>query len=163
MKVLGIDPGLAGTGFGCVEGRNGAFYSLYADTVVTPGHQSLAERLAALRAYTLEVLGAVKPAFVAVEQVFAHADHPGTVIQMAHARGVILEACAAAGVEVAEFAPRRVKQAVVGTGGASKEQVLRMVVRHLNLQTPPATEHEGDALALALCGHFADARRGGPA
>ena len=78
---------------------------------------------------------------------------------MAQARGVILEACAEAGTPVLEFPARRVKQAVVGAGGASKDQVSRMVVRHLDLKEPPATQHEADALALALCGHFLSARR----
>ncbi len=160
MKILGIDPGLSGTGYGCVESRGREYYPLYTDTVAPAAKLPLAERLAVLRNYTLEVLTSVKPASVAVEQVFAHAAHPRTAIQMAHARGVILEACAAAGIPVTEFAARRVKQAVVGAGGASKDQLARMVTRVLDLKTPLATPHEGDALALALCAHFVAARRG---
>jgi crossover junction endodeoxyribonuclease RuvC len=160
MKILGIDPGLTGSGFGCVESRGREYYKLYADTAAPPTKLPLPERLAALRNYTLEVLSAVKPEFVAVETLFSHADHPKTGLQMAQARGVILEACAAARMVVNEYAPRRVKQAVVGAGGASKEQVSRMVVRHLNLKEEPATQHEADALALALCAHFLGGRHG---
>jgi crossover junction endodeoxyribonuclease RuvC len=158
MKILGIDPGLAGSGFGCVENRGREYYKLYGDTAAPPAKWPLPERLAAIRNYTLEVLAAVKPEAVAVEMLFSHAEHPKTALQMAHARGVILEACAEARATVLEFAARRVKQAVVGAGGASKDQVSRMVIRHLSLKEPPATEHEADALALALCAHFLSAR-----
>jgi crossover junction endodeoxyribonuclease RuvC len=160
MKILGIDPGLTGSGYGCVESRGRDYYKLYSDTAAPPPAWPLPERLAALRNHTLEVLAAIRPEFVAVEALFSHAEHPKTGLQMAQARGVILEACAAAGMAVSEYAPRRVKQAVVGAGGASKEQVLRMVVRHLNLQEAPATQHEADALALALCAHFLGGRPG---
>lgn len=158
MKILGIDPGLVGSGFGCVESRGREYYKLYGDTAAPPAKWPLPERLAAIRNYTLEVLAAVKPEAVAVEMLFSHAEYPKTALQMAHARGVILEACAEARASVLEFAARRVKQAVVGAGGASKDQVSRMVIRHLNLKEPPATEHEADALALALCAHFLSAR-----
>jgi len=154
MKILGIDPGLTGSGYGCVESRGREFYKLYTDTAAPSPKLPLPQRLAALRNHTLEVLAAVKPEFVAVETLFSHAEHPKTGLQMAQARGVILEACAAAGMAVKEYAPRRVKQAVVGAGGASKEQVFRMVIRHLELKEEPATQHEADALALALCAHF---------
>jgi len=154
MKILGIDPGLTGSGYGCVESRGREYYKLYADTAAPSPKLPLPQRLAALRNYTLEVLAALKPEFVAVEALFSHAEHPKTGLQMAQARGVILEACAAAGMAVNEYAPRRVKQAVVGAGGASKEQVSRMVVRHLNLKEEPVTQHEADALAVALCAHF---------
>ncbi|UCH79290.1 MAG: crossover junction endodeoxyribonuclease RuvC [Candidatus Coatesbacteria bacterium] len=160
MKILGIDPGLTGSGFGCVESRDRAYYQLYADTAAPAPQLPLPERLAALRNYTLEVLAALQPEAVAVEAVFSHAEFPKTALQMAQARGVILEACAAAGTAVVEYAPRRVKQAVVGAGGASKEQVARMVARHLNLTEPLASQHEADALAVALCAHF---MRGRPA
>lgn len=162
MKILGIDPGLTGSGFGCVENRDRAYYQLYADTAAPSPRLPLPERLAALRAYTLEVLAALRPEGVAVEALFSHAEFPKTALEMAQARGVILEACAAAGTAVVEYAPRRVKQAVVGAGGASKDQVARMVVRHLNLKEPPATPHEADALAVALCAHFMLGRPANP-
>jgi crossover junction endodeoxyribonuclease RuvC len=154
MKILGIDPGLTGSGFGCVENRGRSYYKSYGDTAAPPTKLPLPQRLAAIRNYTLEVLGKVRPETVAVEMLFSHAEHPKTALQMAQARGVILEACAAAGTPVVEYPARRVKQAVVGAGGASKDQVLRMVIRHLNLKEAPATQHEADALALALCAHF---------
>ncbi len=158
MKILGIDPGLTGSGFGCVENRGRSYYKSYGDTAAPPAKLPLPERLAAIRNYTLEVLTAVRPEAVAVEMLFSHAEHPKTALQMAQARGVILEACAAAGTPVVEYPARRVKQAVVGAGGASKDQVSRMVIRHLNLKEAPATQHEADALALALCAHFLSAR-----
>lgn len=158
MKILGIDPGLTGSGFGCVENRGRSYYKSYGDTAAPPTKLPLPQRLAAIRNYTLEVLTAVRPEAVAVEMLFSHAEHPKTALQMAQARGVILEACAAAGTPVVEYPARRVKQAVVGAGGASKDQVSRMVIRHLNLKEAPATQHEADALALALCAHFLAAR-----
>jgi crossover junction endodeoxyribonuclease RuvC len=158
MKILGIDPGLTGSGFGCVESRGKSYYKSYGDTAAPPAKLPLPQRLAAIRNYTLEVLTAVRPEAVAVEMLFSHAEHPKTALQIAQARGVILEACAAAGTPVVEYPARRVKQAVVGAGGASKDQVSRMVIRHLNLKEAPATQHEADALALALCAHFLSAR-----
>jgi crossover junction endodeoxyribonuclease RuvC len=158
MKILGIDPGLTGTGFGCVESRGRELYPLYAATAAPPADLPLPERLAALRISTLELLNSLKPAAVAVEQIFTHAGHPNTVILLGHARGVLLEACAAAAVPVLEYAPRRIKQAVVGAGGASKEQVSAMVMRLLALPHPPATQHEADALAVAICAHVAGGR-----
>ncbi|MGD8720004.1 MAG: crossover junction endodeoxyribonuclease RuvC [Candidatus Zixiibacteriota bacterium] len=160
MKILGIDPGLTGSGFGCVENRGKAYYKLYADTAAPPTELPMPARLAAIRSYTLEVLQSLRPDAVAVEALFSHAEFPKTALLMAQARGVILEACAAAGATVAEFAPRRIKQAVVGAGGASKDQVARMVVRHLNLTEDLATQHEADALAVALCGHFMGVKAG---
>lgn len=157
-KILGIDPGLTATGYGCVEANGRDYYALFAATAAPPSSLPLPERLAALRAFTLDVFKKVSPAGVAVEQLFSHAAHPHTAIPMAQARGVILEACAAARVPVWEFAPARVKQAVVGAGGASKSQVAAMVTRLLRLAVPPATQHEADALALALCAHLAGFR-----
>jgi len=159
MKILGIDPGLTNSGFGCVENRGKSYYKLYGDTAAAPVKLPLPQRLAAVRTYTLEVLRAVKPEAVAVEMLFSHAEYPKTALEMAQARGVILEACATAGTPVVEYPARRVKQAVVGAGGASKDQVSRMVSRHLNLKEPPATQHEADALALALCAHFLAGRQ----
>jgi crossover junction endodeoxyribonuclease RuvC len=154
VKILGVDPGLASTGFGCVENRGREYYAVYAATAAPPADLPLHERLASLRQYAVEVLASLAPAGVAVEQLFSHAGHPQTVILMAHARGVVLEACAAAGIPVYEYAARRVKQAVVGAGGASKAQVAAMVTRLLNLKDPPANQHEADAFAVALCAHL---------
>jgi crossover junction endodeoxyribonuclease RuvC len=86
MKILGIDPGLTGSGFGCVESRGREYYKLYGDTAAPPAKWPLPERLAAIRTYTLEVLEAVKPEKVAVEMLFSHAEHPKTALQMAQAR-----------------------------------------------------------------------------
>lgn len=153
---------MVATGFGCVERRGRTFAACFAATARPPASRPVGERLAYLRRETLAALEVVKPRVVAVEELFAHGRHPATAIQMAQARGVILEACAAAGVAVHEFAARRVKQAVAGRGNASKEQLGQMVARHLNLPQPPATEHEADALALALCAHFTLGTHGDP-
>jgi len=164
MRILGIDPGLTATGFGCVEDRGRDFALVYAGSAAPPAALPLPERLTFLRTQTLDLIRSLAPAAVAVEQLFSHARHPRTAIQMAQARGVILEACAAAAVPVAELAARRVKRAVAGAGDASKGQVGRMVARHLQLDAAPESEHEADALALALCAHFeaAGARKAKP-
>ena len=94
---------------------------------------------------------------VAVEALFSHAEFPKTALQMAQARGVILEACAAAGTVVVEYAPRRVKQAVVGYGRADKVQVQEMVRLILKLDTVPQPDDAADAVAVAVC-HLHSAR-----
>ncbi len=114
MKILGIDPGLTATGYGCVAPRGRGWERVFAGVVAPDASLPLPQRLAALRRRTAEVVRALAPASVAVEELFAHPRHPGTAIAMAQARGVILEACADAGVVVEEYAARRVKQAVAG-------------------------------------------------
>ena len=100
------------------------------------------------------IIKATRPDLVAIEEVFARAVNPKTTIMMAHARGALLAAVAGARLEVVEFSATSVKRALAGSGGASKEQVARMVVQILRLAKVPRPADVTDALALAIaCAH----------
>ncbi len=168
MRILGIDPGTRATGFGVIE-LQGSTLRRLAGGVIRPRGSDLAARLRQVQSALADVIAEVKPEGAALEAVFT-ARNPRSAILLGHARGVALVACADAGLAPAEYAPGRVKQAVVGYGGASKSQVQQMVQRLLGLAAPPPTD-EADALAVAIChghtlppaGRAARARSGGVA
>lgn len=153
MRILGIDPGTRATGFGVVE-FEGSSLRRVAGGVIRPRSQEFAGRLRELLVGLEQVIEEAHPDGTALEAVFS-ARNPRSALMLGHARGVALVACAAAGFNPAEYAPGRIKQAVVGYGAASKSQVQRMVQRLLGLpDLPPADE--ADALAVAIChGHSA--------
>jgi crossover junction endodeoxyribonuclease RuvC len=152
--IIGVDPGLSATGTAVLAIAGDGFEIVFTETKKTQSKDPASRRLAAIGYWFAEVLGKYKPAYVSVEEVFTHGKHPATAANMAQARGVILAVCGAARVEVMEYAPRRVKQAITGSGAASKEQVQKMVGRHLGLAEFPGDEHSADAAALALCAAF---------
>lgn len=150
LRVLGVDPGTAVTGYGVVDLAPGRIGTLIECGVVrTPARAPLPDRLRALHDGVGEVIERHHPAVLAVESVFV-AKNVRSTIALGHARGVILLAAALAGVDVAEFAPRAIKKAVVGTGDAQKPQVAFMVQQLLRLQRPPAPSDAADAVAVAL-------------
>ena len=150
-RVLGIDTSLRSTGLGVVEASGNRFRAVEHGTVRAPASCRLSECLARLAKGIGETLERTHPDAAAVEGVF-FCRNLRTAVTLGHARGVALAACAQRGVPVFEYAPRRVKQAVVGFGGAGKEQIARMVAKMLALPAEPP-EDEADALALAIC-HF---------
>lgn len=149
MVILGIDPGARAAGYGLVEGE-GAAWRYRASGVIRPAaRQPLASRLAALDEALRELIARHKPAEVAVESLF-HSRNARSAIVMGHARGVILLAARSACAVIAEYAPREIKMAVTGSGGASKHQVRAMVRRLVG--APPRTSLDAaDALAVAVC------------
>ena len=151
MRILGIDPGTRATGFGVVQ-VEGSKLRRIAGGVIRPRCDELPGRLHELLCALTAVIEELRPEDAALEAVFT-ARNPRSALLLGHARGVALAACASARLSPAEYAPRRVKQAVVGYGAASKSQVQRMVQRLLGLSAPPPTD-EADALAVAIChGH----------
>ena len=149
IRVIGIDASLRSTGFAVVEAQGSALRPVEhgrlrftARTRLSGCLRGIGEGLAAAIARTSPEAAAIEGAFF-----FRNAR---TAMSLGQARGVAIAACAAAGVPVYEYAPRRVKQAVVGFGGAAKEQVQAMVVSLLGLADPPQ-EDESDALAIAIC------------
>jgi crossover junction endodeoxyribonuclease RuvC len=149
VVILGLDPGIAATGYGIISVEQGSVSYRGSGVVRTKPRQPYAERLAAIHAAVAEVAATSAACHAAVEEVYQGPD-PRGVIALAHARGAALAACAAAGVSVAEYPVAVVKTAVCGYGRADKQQVAVMVSRLLGLEQP-ATEHETDALAAALC------------
>lgn len=152
MKVLGIDPGTAITGFGVVETGNGApgFGRLIECGVIRfPRHAPLPHRLAELHAGIVALIRKHRPSALALEDAFYHRNVRTTLV-LGHARGVVLLAAQQHRLAIAEYPPATVKKAVVGAGGATKAQVAAMVARLLRLRTPPRPADAADGVAVAL-------------
>ena len=151
MRILGIDPGSITTGFGVVDYDRGRLALVDQGSISTPRGAELPERLAIIHETLLAVIARTQPAAVAVETPFA-GHNVKSLIQLAHARGVILLAIRSARLEVFEYSPRSVKSAVVGYGGAEKEQVAKMVRMLLpGCGSTKMTVDAADALAIAIC------------
>ena len=150
MLVLGIDPGTASTGYGVVRGGGAALPSLVECGVIrTRARDPLPARLREIYEGVRELIERHRPDALSVEDVF-YARNVRTTVVLGHARGVILLAAEQAGIVVNEFAPAEIKKAVVGTGGATKEQVQFMLTRLLRLKSVPAPSDAADGVAAAL-------------
>lgn len=151
MVVLGIDPGTALTGFGFIDlSERGELTAIDYGVVETPANMPMEKRLLTLFHGINQKILLHKPQRGAVEKLFFHRNVT-TAISVGQARGVILLCLARAGVEIAEFTPMEVKQAVVGYGNAEKKQVQVMVKALLNLESIPKPDDAADALAIAIC------------
>jgi len=152
VKVLGIDPGTAVTGYGIVEYGNGApgFGRLLECGVIRFGRgTSLPHRLAELHAAVVALIERHRPGVLALENAFYHKNVRTTLV-LGHARGVVLLAAQQYRLDISEYPPTRVKKAVVGVGGAPKAQVAAMVARLLRLKHAPRPSDAADAVAVAL-------------
>jgi crossover junction endodeoxyribonuclease RuvC len=149
MRILGIDPGSTATGYGVVDCQAGGLVHVAHGTLRPRARESLPVRLASLQRCLAEVIALHGPEVVSVERVFVAASARSALV-LGHARGVILAAAASAGLPVAEYAARQIKQAVTGTGAAPKAQVQTMVRRLLTLDSRPAQD-AADGLAAAIC------------
>ncbi len=157
MRILGIDPGLRALGWGVID-ISGSRISHVANGVCRSGTGDLADRLLRLHQQLTEVLDQHGPDCAAIEATFVSKDAKAT-LKLGHARGVAMLVPAAAGLQVAEYAPNAVKKAVTGVGHADKTQIQHMV----SLQLPGvklANADAADALAIAIChAHHAGTRR----
>ena len=150
MRILGIDPGYGITGFGLVEANRGQFQLLRCGAITTPAGMDFSARLEIIYEDMKELLKVAKPDVVAIEELF-FGQNVTTGIGVAQSRGVILLAIRQAGLEVYQYKPMQVKQAVVGYGNATKHQVQDMTKRLLHLQAMPKPDDAADAIAIALC------------
>ena len=150
MKVLGIDPGTAACGYGIVHESGGRLRAELHGWWKTSAGQRPERRLKIIFDGVGELIAEHRPDVVALEESFVGAD-ARTALSVGQARGAVLVAAAAAGVDCTEHAPARVKQAVCGYGRADKGQVQRMVQIILGLEAPPTPNHAADALAVAIC------------
>jgi crossover junction endodeoxyribonuclease RuvC len=149
MRVLGIDPGTAVTGWGVVEGRPGAFRHLAHGTVETLPRTPLAMKLASIHAALSEHCATWRPDALALEKSFV-GRNVQSAFRLGEVRGIAMLAAAAAGIAVAEYSPAEVKVAVTGSGRAEKAQVGHAIARELAI-TVALSPDAADALALALC------------
>jgi crossover junction endodeoxyribonuclease RuvC len=151
--VLGIDPGTAVTGYGVVARRDDDTLSLLECGVIrTSPQESLPLRIREIYEGIQGIISRFQPGTVAVEDVF-QGKNVRSALTLGHARGAILLAAALKDIKIAEYSPREIKSAVVGTGNATKEQVGYMVQRQLRLRASPAPADAADGVAAALC-HF---------
>ncbi len=151
MKIIGIDPGTATTGFAVIQKTQGELTALDYGVITTPAGLDLATRLTMIADDLDELLTQHKPELAVVEQIF-FAKNQTTAFAVAQARGVVLLLLARHGVQIQELSPPEVKQAVTGYGKADKKQVQQMVKEIYQLDKIPQPDDAADALALAYAG-----------
>lgn len=152
MLVLGLDPGLATTGYGFVQGEDRNLESVAYGVIRTPAGTPTPARLLELHQRLEELLARFRPDEAAVEALFFGLN-VRTAIAVSEARGVAVLALAEAGLQVAEYTPPQVKKAITGYGRASKPQVREMVRVLLGLTAVPRPDDASDALAVSICHH----------
>jgi len=154
QRILGIDPGSRLTGFGVLDCASGST-AYVASGAVRTRDGAFPERLRLIFHSVKEIVEEYQPDIVAIESVFMHRN-AGSALKLGQARSAAICATFGFELEIHEYAPREIKQAIVGTGAASKEQVQHMVRSLLELDGDPAPD-AADALATALC--YAHQRR----
>ncbi len=152
--ILGIDPGIADTGYGVVRQSLSGLEMVDCGSIVTPPTLPLSERLQLLKRKLCAILAAHRPEVAAMEQIF-FSRNARSAMEVGQARGVALLCLAEAGIAVHEYAPLAVKSALTGYGRAEKPQVLRMVRAALGQADLSASDDAVDALAIAICHHHA--------
>jgi crossover junction endodeoxyribonuclease RuvC len=164
VLILGIDPGTAIMGYGLVESGAGDSKNAAGElrpgaerlkmieygALLTPANTPLSDRLLLLYDGLVKIIAEYKPQGMAIEELF-FSKNARTAISVAHARGVAILAGAHSGLTIGEYTPLQVKQAVVGYGKATKEQVQAMVKVLLNMDHTPRPDDAADALAIAIC------------
>lgn len=157
MIILGIDPGLAITGFGVIKYQQNHFDVIQYGVIRTPSNTPLPGRLVKIREGLVTLLEQYKPDCVAIEELFFNTNAKSAFL-VGQARGVAVVTVAESGLPVYEYTPLQVKQGVVGYGRADKSQVQQMVKTLLHLKEIPKPDDAADALAIAMChahtGHF---------
>ena len=151
MLAIGIDPGTAICGFGLVEMVGNKLTPIHYGAVFTDKDMLPELRLKKIYDELSVLLDEYRPDVMSVEQLFFNRNVT-TAISVGQARGVALLTAANRGIQITEFTPMQIKQAVVGYGGANKEQVTFMVQKLLNIRTKPKPDDVADALAVAICG-----------
>jgi crossover junction endodeoxyribonuclease RuvC len=150
VKVFGIDPGSARTGYGCVQSDGSRHRMIACGAITIPATHAFPEKLRIIHVELGILIARHQPDVVAIENLF-HAANARSALKLGHARGVAMLAAVEAGVPIFEYTPAEVKQSVVGYGRAEKGQVQSMVQLLLGLSEPPAPFDASDALAIAVC------------
>ena len=157
MIILGIDPGLATTGFGVIAYEKNHFQVIQYGVIRTPSQTPLPDRLVKIQEGIQTLIEKYHPECAAIEELFFNTNAKSAFL-VGQARGVAVVTAAAAGLPVYEYTPLQVKQGVAGYGRADKQQVQQMVKTLLHLKEIPKPDDAADALAIAMChahtGHF---------
>ena len=154
QRVLGIDPGLNITGYGVLERSDGAPKLCEAGIVRSKSRKGLAERVGEIYTGVSEVIAALQPSVMALEELYSHYKRPRTSILMGHARGVICLAAVRAGIPVVHYAATQIKKLLTGSGRAPKLQMQQAIQRELCLPELPEPPDVADALAVGLCHYY---------
>ncbi len=159
MRILGIDPGYAILGYGIVEMKGNKFQVCGYGAITTEASMEMTDRLKCIYNSLTEIIAEYEPDVASIEELFFNTNTK-TAIMVGQARGVAILACANSGMEIDEYTPLQIKQAIVGYGRAEKKQVQNMVKTILNLKEVPKPDDTADALAAAIChGHSANANK----
>lgn len=150
MIVLGIDPGLANTGYGIVARRDGRLAALDGGVIETRSDSPHERRLVDIHEEVDQLICTHEPDAVALEELY-FGQNVRTAFAVGHARGVVMLAAGRHGLPCTGYTPQQVKGAVCGNGRAAKDQVARMVQALLCLEHEPRPDHAADALAVAIC------------
>lgn len=149
--IIGIDPGIADTGYGIIKEENGKLSILEYGSIKTLAKNNLPERFCSLREKLLKLLKKYNPSLAVVEQLF-FCTNVKTALTVGQARGVIMVSLAEEKIKIIELTPLQVKQGLTGYGKADKKQIQQMVKIILNLKEIPKPDDAADALAMAICG-----------
>lgn len=150
MRILGIDPGTGILGFGVIEADKGKAHLVDAGVIRTPVHEDDAVRLQTIFDELTDIIVEMKPKVMSVEKLF-FAQNVTTAMTVAQARGVVLLCGQQAGLQIFEYTPLQIKQALTGYGRADKKQMQEMVRVILQLDAQPKPDDCADALAAAIC------------
>jgi len=152
LRILGIDPGLAQTGYGIIDIKNNRLLHVVHGVIKTGAKEHISDRLLSVYNQLSEVINCYKPDEAGIEALF-FAKNVLSAIPVAESKGVVHLLCSQNSIENYEYTPLEIKQAIVGNGRAEKKQVQELVKFLLNLDKIPKPDHCADALAAAIC-HF---------
>lgn len=150
MIILGIDPGIARTGYGIIEFIKGKYRVLEIGVIETSASLPFSKRLKQLYEELCSIIDKFSPDEIAIEELF-FSKNTKTAMTVSQARGVIVLACSQKNQSIFEYTPLQVKQGITGYGKADKEQVTKMVMLILKLTQKPKPDDAADALAIAVC------------
>ncbi len=154
IKVIGIDPGLAGTGFGVINGNRREVLEYSFGSISTDAKDSIQSRLHTIYSKSLDFLSDQQPDYVVIEDIYSLDKYPGSGIMLGKVSGVLLLAAYMAGVKVDEISVKEAKKIISGNGNADKFQMERAVRNILNHEAKIRPFHASDALGLALTGYY---------
>ncbi len=150
MRIFGVDPGSARTGYGCIDSDGSRHRVIACGALSVPARIPFSEKLESLYTRLADLLSTHRPDALAVEDLF-YAKNVRSALVLGHVRGIVLLAGARAGIGVSEYTPTQVKRAVVGYGRAEKHQVQEMIRVLLGMSEAPSPFDVSDALAVAVC------------
>ncbi len=150
MRIFGIDPGSAHTGYGCVDSNGGRHQLVVCGVLEAPARSTFPEKLLVVHDGLVALLARWRPECVAIESLF-YSRNVRSALSLGHARGVAVLAAVEAGLPVCEYTPAEIKRSVVGYGRAEKHQVQEMIKLLLCLDSIPTPHDVADALAVAIC------------